>query len=366
MQNLTLFRHRFLTSSVVLVFIVSLLSSFALRADLLPSEQDIPPLDIAAYLDDEHLAVFLLGDPDSDPDYSDPEASRAGFKAFTDTLPEPPEGVTIENIYVPGHDEHEIMLRIFRPDNLTTPAPVLYWMHGGGFFLGDATQDDGFNGDIALELGILVISVEYRLAPENPFPTPILDCYHGLLGMAQRSEELGIDLERIAIGGNSAGGGLAAALALGVRDLGGPTIRFQWLIYPSLDDRNQTYSSYAITDSRVWNRASNITAWDYYLNGLAGSDNTVSYSDDIMSYAAPARATDLSNLPAAYISIGTLDLFLDENITYAQRLLQAGVPTELRTYPGAFHASNIFVPDSEISKRWKEDERDALRRALKN
>jgi len=319
------------------------------------SPENIPPLDIEANVADEFHLAFIQSAGALD--LNDLDSARLGFEFFINSLPPAPAGVTVHDVFVPSNDGHDIRLRVFRPDHITAPAPVFYWMHGGGLVLGRAEQDDFFNGSIALELGIIVVAVDYRLAPENPYPKPIMDCYHGLLGMVDMSEELGIDPTRIAIGGNSSGAGLAAALAIAVRNLGGPDIRLQLLTYPQLDDRNITYSSHAVTDPRVWNRESNLLSWDYYLPNRFNRNN-------VPVYAAAARAKNLRNLPPTYMNVGSLDLFLDENINYAQRLLRSGVPTELQVYPGAFHASNIFVPQSPLSQRWTENEYNALGRAL--
>ena len=222
---------------------------------------------------------------------------------------------------------------------------------------GTVASTDGYCAWIADELGVLVASVDYRLAPEHPYPAPIEDCHAGLRWLVASATELGIDLARVAIGGGSAGAGLAAGLALLVRDQGEITVRYQHLVYPMIDDRNQTASSHAILDSRVWNRTCNHVGWNAYLGGRAGTDG-------VEAYAAPARATDLAGLPPTYICVGTLDLFLDEDIEYARRLLAAGVPTELHVYPGAFHGSPGTVPNAVLSRRWRADELDSIRRAL--
>lgn len=353
-------RRRFLTSSVAVASAIPFSSALATHAydvdDSLSQLIDIPPVDIAAQLDAMEREVFLQSPPG---DFSDLNAARQGMNAYIASLPPLPDDVTLYEKYVPSFDNHDILLRVLRPNHLTSPAPVLYWTHGGGLFMANAALDDPLNVAHVLELGIVVVSVEYRLAPEFPYPTPLRDCYYGLLGMVAKSEEWGIDPNNIVIGGSSAGGGLTAALAMIARDFGGPPIRFQFLGFPMLDDRNQTYSSYAIADPRVWNREANLIGWNHYLNDKAGSRT-------IKPYASPGRARvkDLSNLPPAYINIGTLDMFLDESINYARKLLRAGVPTELHVYPGVFHASNIFVPDSPLSQRWRADERNMLRRAF--
>ena len=223
--------------------------------------------------------------------------------------------------------------------------------------LGSVAMNDDYCSALAAELGIVVASVEYRLAPEHPFPAPVEDCYAGLQWVVANAESLGVDSARLAIGGASAGGGLAAGLGLLVRDRAEIDIGFQFLIYPMIDDRNVTESSHAITDPRVWNRAANLAGWNAYLEGQAGTEG-------VSRYAAAARADDLTGLPSTYLVVGDLDLFVDENVDYANRLRVAGVPVELHVYPGAFHGSNTFVHWSDLSQRWRADEVEALRRAL--
>jgi acetyl esterase/lipase len=251
------------------------------------------------------------------------------------------------------------MVRLYRPDGLSDAAagaPALYWIHGGGMVLGSVAMNDLDCARWAADFGCLVASVEYRLAPEHPFPAPMNDCYAGLSWLASGAAELGVDPARIAIGGASAGGGLAAGLALMARDRGGPSICFQLLVYPMLDHRNDQPSTHGITDPRVWNRDANRAGWDAY---LAGADRGA-----VSPYASPAVAGDLAGLPPAYVNVGEFDLFLDEDVAYARALMSAGVPCELHVYPGAFHGSNSFVADSPLSQRWRADEDAALRAAL--
>ena len=317
-----------------------------------------PTLDLNLQLDDEHRAV-LDGMP-MRMDLSDIEAAREDRAARMAALPPPvmPDNVMLEDHMAPGPEgAPDVMVRTYRPAELPTNAPAFYWIHGGGMVLGNVETSDPYCANIADKLNILVGSVEYRLAPEHPFPAPMEDCYAGLKWFADSADQLGIDCGRIAIGGGSAGGGLAAGLALLARDRGEVDVCFQLLVYPMIDDRNTTRSAEAITDERVWNRDANLHGWDAYLAGNAGGD-------DVSPYAAPARATDLAGLPPAYINVGVLDLFVDEDITYAQRLLAAGVPTELHVYPGAFHGSANLVPNSALSQRWAADELAALDRAL--
>ncbi len=320
---------------------------------------DVAPIDIATRIDDEHRPVFE-GMPRPERDWSDIPGSRIRLAEMRKAMPRPelPDTVAIENIEVPGPaGEPDVPLRLYRPEGLATPTAALYWIHGGGMVMGDVDMNDGYCAGIADELNVLVTSVEYRLAPENPFPAPLEDCYAGLAWLWRSAGELGVDTSRIAVGGASAGGGLAAGVALAARDRGEVALCFQLLVYPMIDDRNVTRSSHAVTDKRTWNREANLAGWDAYLAGNAGSD-------DVSPYAAPTRATDLAGLPATYINVGDLDLFVDEDVAYARALADAGVPVELHVYPGAYHGSNSSVPNSSLSRRWLADERAALRRAL--
>lgn len=207
-------------------------------------------------------------------------------------------------------------------------------------------------------LNCVIVAVEYRLAPEHPFPAPVEDCYAALKWLATNASELGVDSGRLAIGGASAGGGLTAGLALLARDRDEVKVCFQLPIYPMIDDRNVTPSSQAITEPRVWNRQANLLAWQAYLGRVKAGGKSVS------PYAAASRAKDLKGLPPAYIPVGELDLFLDEDIEYAQRLLQAGVPTELHVYAGGYHGSDIFVPTARGSQSFINGCEQALKRAL--
>ena len=317
-----------------------------------------PPIDLATRLDADHLAV-LNALPADLLDLSDIERTRAGLDALFQAMPAPelPADVTIEDVTVPGHDgDPDVMVRLYRPDGLAAGAPAFYWIHGGGMVLGSVAMNDLDCAQRASEFGCLVASVEYRLAPEHPFPAPMHDCYAGLSWLAGSAAELGIDADRISIGGGSAGGGLAAGLAIMARDSGGPSIRFQFLEYPMLDHRNDQPSTQVITDPRVWNRDANAAGWAAYLGDADRSS--------VSPWASPAVAEDLSNLPPAYINVGQFDMFLDEDIAYAQALMRAGVPVELRVYPGAFHGSSTFVSEAPLSRRWRADADDAIRRGL--
>lgn len=210
---------------------------------------------------------------------------------------------------------------------------------------------------IVKTVGCMVASVDWRKAPEHPYPAARYDCYRGLKWTVDHAAELGVDADRIAVGGASSGGGLAAGLVLLARDRGGPDIAFQLLIYPMIDDRNVTPSSHAITYERVWTRESNLIGWRSHLAALSGTAM-------VPPYAAASRATNLADLPPTFIAVGDLDLFLDESLEYAQRLAQALVRTEFHVYPGAFHGFDLLAPDAEVSKRFARDRDEALQRAL--
>ncbi|QLL07912.1 alpha/beta hydrolase [Mycobacterium vicinigordonae] len=239
--------------------------------------------------------------------------------------------------------------RLYRPLNAAEPGPALLWIHGGGYVLGSAQQDDQLCLGFSRRLGITVASVEYRLAPEHPYPAPLEDCYAVLQWMAALPA---VDRDRVAIGGASAGGGLAAALALLARDRGEITPAFQLLVYPMLDDRSA--AAPANPNFRLWDPVANRFGWTSY---LGSADPAV---------AVPARRGDLSGLPPAWIGVGTHDLFHDEDIEYARRLTEAGVPCQLQTIPGAFHGFDLVAPKVGISQQFFAMQCDALRPALTN
>ena len=311
---------------------------------------------------DPELRVVVEKLPTDRPlDLSQIPAARVKMKkmvtALLANLP-PVEGVTSEDHFAPGaQGDPAVRVRVYRPTEQPSKLPALYWIHGGGYVMGDIEQDDRLMMQLVKRIGCVTASVDYRLAPEHPFPAPVEDCYAGLKWLFGHAGELGVEPSRIAIGGASGGGGLAAGLALMTRDRGELKVAFQLLVYPMIDDRNRTPASYAITDPRMWNRESNRLGWKAYLGRDGGGA-------DVSPYAAAARATDLTNLPPAYIPVGALDLFVDENIEYAQRLIQAGVPTELHVYPGAFHGFDLFAPSATVSKQFKADRDSALKRAL--
>ncbi|MDP4095347.1 alpha/beta hydrolase [Paenibacillus sp. P96] len=265
------------------------------------------------------------------------------------------DAVLTSERYIPGAaGDPDVRIKMYEPRVKNGPLPGVLYIHGGGYILGSADMMDPALQQMVSELECVIVSVDYRLAPEHPFPAPLEDCYAALQWFSENAEELGSDSSRIAVVGPSAGGGLTAAVSLLARDRNGPSILFQMPLYPMLDDRHMTKSSNEITDDRVWSRAKNQLGWEMYL----GDEGEVS------QYAAPARATDLSGLPPMYTCVGDLDPFRDETIDYVLRLTQAGVPTEFHLYPGCFHGFEEYFPSAEISQRVIKEYHAALKRAL--
>jgi acetyl esterase/lipase len=293
-------------------------------------------------------------------DFSDPQEIAAMREMRVDLFGDPPpdrDDVTKRDRSVPGREgDPEVPIRIYTPTGGAGPRPCVYEIHGGGFMTGNIDMMDGWCQIVAARVGAVVVSVEYRLAPEHPFPAGVEDCFAALCWTAENADSLGIDSGRIAIAGQSAGGGLAAATTLLARDRGGPALCFQLLEIPELDDRLETPSMKAFDDTPLWNRPNAVWSWRHYL----GPD----HSGEVSPYAAPARAKDLSGLPPAYVSTMEFDPLRDEGIEYAVRLLQAGVSVELHSYPGTFHGSSL-LPGAAVSKRGAEEVIEILARALR-
>jgi acetyl esterase/lipase len=269
-----------------------------------------------------------------------------------------PDDLVADDLVVPGPpNAPDVPVRVYRPRSLVEPAPALLWLHGGGMIIGDHLQDQRANIALVRELGITVVSVDYRLAPQHPAPAALEDAYAALTWLSAAAAELRVDPARIAVGGNSAGGGLAAGLALMCRDRGTVRPVFQLLTYPMLDDRTVTRTDLDTRNVRGWTPRSNRWAWSAYLGQPAGLDG-------VSDYAAPARRVDLSGLPPAWIGVGTLDLFHDEDVDYARRLSQAGVPCRLDIVPGAFHGFDAIMPGTPISQQFRGLQVAALRQAL--
>lgn len=271
-------------------------------------------------------------------------------------LPPVPEGSAVREIrQTAGPDGNAIDLHVWRPMTpAAAPTAGIYHIHGGGYVGGTAEVMGFLLAPMVAALGCTIVSVEYRLAPETPHPGPIEDCYAGLAWMFAAAVELNIDPARIGVMGESAGGGLAAALALLARDRGEHRLAFQQLIYPMLDDRTCTRPTHGVTGEFIWTPHNNRFGWSALLGGAPGGEG-------VPAYAAAARADDLSGLPPTYISSGALDLFLDEDLDYARRLLAAGVPTELHVYPGAFHGFEL-MGEAAVARQANADRLAALAR----
>lgn len=224
-----------------------------------------------------------------------------------------------------------------------TPVPVLYYVHGGGMVSGTSRHGLPEIMRLATALGAAVVSVEYRLAPETPDPGPLHDCYAGLLGMLASAADFGIDPDRVVLVGRSAGGGLAAGVALLCRDRRGPAVLGQLLIYPMLDDRDNTPSTYQLAGLPTWNRTANQVGWGALLGTARGGP-------DVSPYAAPARADDLAGLPPTYVDVGSCDTFRDEDVTFAGRIWAAGGAAELHVWPGGFHGFDGVAPEAALSR----------------
>ena len=282
-------------------------------------------------------------------------AAPIGFELSADVLPamraargEMFGGVPLSDAvertdHVVSDDPH-VVVRVHRPRGVEGPLPCVYSIHGGGYVLGSYDMDDAKFDRQCVHFPCVGVSVEYRLAPETPYPGPLDDCYAGLRWTHEHAAELGIAPNRIGIAGVSAGGGLAAALALLARDRDEVPVAFQLLECPMIDDR-QTTSSSRLDGLPIWSRESNEFGWRSYLGEL--------YGGDVPAYAAASRATDLAGLPPALVIVGGADGFRDEDIEYALRLNQAGVPTELHVLPGAPHGVQMFT-DSVVARRWNQ------------
>lgn len=245
--------------------------------------------------------------------------------------------------------ESGVSLWVHRPTGSESGRPGLLWIHGGGFVGGTARQDDRFCSRVARELNAVVASVEYRLAPEHPYPTPLEDCYAALRWLAQQPD---VDRTRIAVGGASAGGGLATALCLLANERGEVVPAFQLLVYPMLDDRTTLRTDIDERRFRIWDRTSNRFGWQAYLGGVD--------PDEVPALAAPARAEDLAGLPPAWIGVGTHDLFHDEDVAYAERLEEAGVRCTLTVVPGAYHAFDKVESSAPVSRAFVAAQMSAL------
>ncbi|MFZ3578782.1 alpha/beta hydrolase [Virgibacillus sp. DJP39] len=255
------------------------------------------------------------------------------------------ESVVIFDHLVPGpEDNPHVRVRIYEPKEKDGTSPGLLWIHGGGYVIGTPEENDVLCQRFVTEANCVVVSVDYRLAPESPYPAALDDCYSALKWFSENADKLGVDPTRIGVAGASAGGGLTAALSLLTRDRNGPKLCFQMPLYPMINDHNNTPSSQEVTGNMIWNHDLNEKGWKMYLNGQNGTKN-------VSKYAAPAREKDFSGLPYTYTCVGQLDPFRDETLDYVTRLSRAGVDVEFHLYPGCYHGFEVLTPDAAISQR---------------
>jgi acetyl esterase/lipase len=291
-------------------------------------------------------------------DLTDVQQSRDAISALVGPLNAGVDttGISVDDREAPGAGG-PVPVRVYAPADAAAPPhgrPALIDIHGGGFVVGSIDMEHAFATQVARDLGAVVVTPEYRLAPEHPFPAGLDDCYAALQWVHDDALALGIDTARVAVGGQSAGGGLAAAVALLARDRGGPPLCFQFLGIPELDHRLETTSMRTFVDTPLWHRANAVLSWRYYLGGDGA---------EVSPYASPAIAPDLAGLPPAYVTTMEFDPLRDEGILYALRMMEAGVSVELHTFPGTFHGS-ATVTTAAVSRRAHAELVVALRRGL--
>ncbi len=260
--------------------------------------------------------------------------------------------------FIPGpQGAPDVRVLVYLPTSMQEVVSALLLLHGGGYIMGSADTEDVMSKSIVSAIGCAVVAVDYRLAPETPHPGPVEDCYAALKWLFTHADELGIDPNRLAVGGSSAGGGLAAALALLARDREEVPLVFQFLLAPMLDDRTCTMAKpHPYTGEFIWTPETNCFGWTSLLGREPGGP-------DVSPYAAAARAEHLEGLPATFINVGALDLFVEEDMEYARRLMRAGVPTELHIYPGAYHGFRM-IADAQVTQVAQRDQFAALKRAF--
>jgi acetyl esterase/lipase len=304
-----------------------------------------------AFTLDPQLAAVLAARPARPPtapvgDVATRRARTQANLAAADAAHALPADVTITDHYTDSVDGAPILLRHYARDGAMPGSAVLYF-HGGGLIAGNVDLFDSTVAGYVSDSGVPMVAVDYRLAPENPYPTPVEDCYAGLEWLSAHAAEVGVDPARIAVMGESSGGGLAAALALLARDRNGPRMCEQILIYPMLDDHT-TVPDPEIEPFAVWTYADNATGWRALLGEQAGGP-------DVSAYAAPARVADATGLPGAYIEVGQLDIYRDEDLAYARLLSRAGVEVEFHLRPGVPHEFDTIAPNSDVARRARAD-----------
>ena len=251
-----------------------------------------------------------------------------------------------EQINITRSDGSLLRLCIYSPKEKRSGVPGIVWMHGGGYAIGLPEQEEGYIRDFIHESNCIVVAPDYRLSTEEPYPAALEDCYAALLWLKENAENRGVRSDQLMIGGDSAGGGLTAALAIYARDRGEVAVAFQMPLYPMLDDRMITESS-RNNDAPVWNTKSNETAWKLYLGELYATE-------EIPAYAAPARLTDYRGLPPAFTFVGSIDPFRDETVAYMERLKAAGIPAQYQVFEGCFHGFDVMDPKATPSLQARE------------
>ncbi|MFT3798327.1 alpha/beta hydrolase [Microbacterium sp.] len=320
----------------------------------------LPPVPFAPELEPALAALAAMGQPPLARDTL--AASRVGADTFF-----PDDDTVIGDRAIDGEDRvipgppgaPDLEVTIYRPRGRAGEAlPAVYNIHGGGMIVGHRSWESARVVDLVDELGVVGVNVEYRLAPENPYPAGVEDCYAGFVWLAQHATELGVDPERIVVMGGSAGGGFSAAVALLARDRQGPRMAGQLLLCPMLDNTNSTIASLQYDGIGTWQRDANLLAWSCVL----GDD--LAFSMDAPAYAAPARATDLSGLPPAFIEVGSAEMFRDEDVDYAARIWATGGQAELHVWDGGFHGFDMYAPDTELTRAALASRSSWLRRRL--
>ncbi|NMO01771.1 alpha/beta hydrolase [Gordonia sp. TBRC 11910] len=306
------------------------------------------------------LAALLAANPEMFPTTITPDMIPA---LKVTTPPEKTEALLEQfdaesrDVVIDGHDGHPIVVSIIGAKGRTGTGPGFYHTHGGGMFAGDRFAGIDQFVEWAVRYNGVLVTVDYRLAPEFPDPYPIEDCYSGLKWTADNADELGIDPDRLIIGGASAGGGLAAGLTLLARDRKGPAVAGSLVIYPMLDERNDTVSARQIDGYGFWDRTSMETTWNAYLGDRRGTDA-------VSIYAAPTRATDLSGLPPTFLGVGAAEVFRDEVVAYASAIWAAGGDVALHVWPGAFHGVDLMAYDTRTAADMRDAHDRWIRRLL--